>query len=34
MSLQIIDFTLRDGNHAINYQFGENLAKKILVGLE
>lgn len=34
MSLQIIDCTLRDGSHAINYQFGRSLTKKILVGLE
>lgn len=34
MSLKIIDCTLRDGSHAINYQFSEELTKNILIGLE
>lgn len=34
MSIKIIDCTLRDGSHAINYQFNEELTKKILLGLE
>ena len=34
MSIKIIDCTLRDGGHAINYQFSEKLTKEILLGLE
>lgn len=34
MSIKIIDCTLRDGSHAINYQFNEELTKEILLGLE
>jgi len=34
MPLKIVDCTLRDGSHAINYKFGEELTKNILMGLE
>ena len=34
MTLKIIDCTLRDGSHAINYQFGRELTQNILLGLE
>jgi len=34
VSIKIIDCTLRDGSHAINYQFNEELTKEILLGLE
>jgi 4-hydroxy-2-oxovalerate aldolase len=34
VSIKIIDCTLRDGSHAINYQFSEELTKEILLGLE
>lgn len=34
MTLKIIDSTLRDGSHAINYKFGNELTKNILMGLE
>lgn len=34
MTLKIIDSTLRDGGHAINYKFGNELTKNILMGLE
>jgi len=34
MSLKIIDCTLRDGSNAIDFQFGRDLTKKILLGLE
>lgn len=34
MSIKIIDCTLRDGSHAINYQFNEELTKTIILGLE
>ena len=34
MGIKIIDCTLRDGSHAINYQFNKELTKTILLGLE
>lgn len=34
MSLQILDTTLRDGSNAINFQFGTDLTRDILLGLE
>lgn len=34
MALQILDCTLRDGSHAIDYKFGRDLTEKILLGLE
>jgi len=34
VTLKIIDCTLRDGSHAINYQFGRELTQNILLGLE
>jgi len=34
VSIKIIDCTLRDGSHAINYQFNKELTEKILLGLE
>jgi len=34
VALRIIDCTLRDGSHAINYQFGRKLTQNILLGLE
>jgi len=34
MSLKIIDCTLRDGSNAIDFQFGRDLTKRILLGLE
>ena len=34
MSIKLIDCTLRDGSHAINYQFNKELTKTILLGLE
>ncbi len=34
MSIRILDCTLRDGSHAINYKFDKDLTKKVLSGLE
>lgn len=34
MSIKVIDCTLRDGSHSIDYKFDSVLTRKILVGLE
>lgn len=34
MTIRILDCTLRDGSHAIDYKFDKELTKKILTGLE
>ena len=34
MTIKILDSTLRDGSNAINFQFGKELTRNILSGLE